>query len=90
MPRHEPERTCVGCRETRPKHCLVRIVRHADGMIRVDPSGKMEGRGAYLCPRPDCLELAVRRKALDRALKAPAPPEVVERLRREIASHQTT
>lgn len=84
MPRREPERTCVGCRAARPKPELRRVVRRADGTIVVDPSGKMEGRGAYVCPNPDCLDKAVRRKALDRALKAPAPPEAVERLRGEI------
>lgn len=84
MPRHEPERTCVGCRAARPKTELRRIVKRADGSIAVDPSGKMDGRGAYVCPNPDCLEKAVKRKALDRALKAPVPPEAVERLRAEI------
>jgi predicted RNA-binding protein YlxR (DUF448 family) len=84
MPRNEPERTCVGCRAARPKSELARVVRRPDGAIVVDPSGKMEGRGAYICPTPDCLDKAVRRKGLERGLKAPVPPEAVERLRTEI------
>ncbi|HEY3268296.1 MAG TPA: YlxR family protein [Armatimonadota bacterium] len=81
MPRAAPERTCVGCRTSRPKNELRRIVRAPDGTIDVDPSGKREGRGAYICPRAECLQAAVRRKALDRALKGPVAPDVVERLR---------
>ncbi len=85
MKRAEPERTCVGCRAARPKGEMVRIVRAPDGSTVLDPSGKRPGRGAYVCPNPECLDKAVRRKALDRALKAPTPPDVVERLRCEIS-----
>ena len=84
MARREPERTCVGCRAKRPKSELTRIVRRPDGTVTADPTGKMEGRGAYVCPDPRCLEKAIQRKALDRGLKTAAPPEALERLRSEI------
>lgn len=77
----------MGCRTARPKNELARIVREPDGSIGVDPSGKKPGRGAYVCPNGDCLKTAVLRKALDRALKAPVPPEAVEALRRALADH---
>ena len=68
-PRHIPQRTCVACRRTSAKRELVRIVRTPEGGVEVDPTGKRSGRGAYLCPTPDCWRLAVQKGRLDRALK---------------------
>ena len=68
--RHIPERTCVACRSLRPKREMVRVVRTADGAVEIDPTGKKSGRGAYLCRLAECWQLALRRRALDRALKA--------------------
>jgi hypothetical protein len=64
-----PQRTCVACRRTSAKRELVRIVRTPEGSVEVDPTGKRSGRGAYLCPTPDCWRLAVQKGRLDRALK---------------------
>ncbi|HUW09157.1 MAG TPA: YlxR family protein, partial [Anaerolineae bacterium] len=44
-----PQRTCVACRQVQGKRALVRIVRLAGGDVQVDPTGKLAGRGAYLC-----------------------------------------
>ena len=63
-----PVRTCVGCRTARPKRELVRLVRQASGEVVVDPSGKLNGRGAYLCPDEACWTQAERRRGLERAL----------------------
>lgn len=79
-----PQRTCVGCRTVRPKRDLVRIVRTPEGTIHIDPTGKQSGRGAYICPQEVCVELAFKRKQLERALEVPIPPEVMERLRDEV------
>jgi hypothetical protein len=68
-PRHVPQRTCIACRRTTAKRELVRIVRTVEGGVEVDPTGKRSGRGAYLCPTPDCWRLAVQKGRLDRALK---------------------
>jgi predicted RNA-binding protein YlxR (DUF448 family) len=68
-PKHVPERTCVACRRTDAKRGLVRVVRTADGRVAVDPTGKRNGRGAYLCSDPTCWEQALRRKGLERSLK---------------------
>jgi len=68
-PRHIPQRTCVACRRTTAKRELVRVVRTAEGGVEVDPTGKRSGRGAYLCPTPDCWRLAVQKGRLERALK---------------------
>ncbi|CAK7280556.1 MULTISPECIES: YlxR family protein [Streptomyces] len=65
-----PERTCVGCRERAAKDDLLRIVRSEDACVP-DPRGTLPGRGAYLHPALVCLDQAVRRRALPRALRAP-------------------
>ncbi|TWV58561.1 YlxR family protein [Streptomyces misionensis] len=65
-----PERTCVGCRERAAKNDLLRIVRSEDACVP-DPRGTLPGRGAYLHPALVCLDQAVRRRALPRALRAP-------------------
>jgi len=68
-PRHVPQRTCVACRRTDAKRGLLRLVRDADGRVALDPSGKRNGRGAYLCHSPACWEQALKRKGLERALR---------------------
>lgn len=57
--KHVPQRTCVGCRETLPKRRMIRIVRTAEG-VRVDPTSKLAGRGAYLHDRRECWERGLR------------------------------
>ena len=64
-----PSRTCVACRTERPKRELVRLVKTPEGAVSVDPTGKLNGRGAYLCQDPACWTQAQRRKAVERALK---------------------
>jgi predicted RNA-binding protein YlxR (DUF448 family) len=79
-PKHVPIRTCVACRQTSVKRALVRLVRDPAGVVDIDPTGKRNGRGAYLCPGRQCWELALRRGALARALKTTLRPEDRERL----------
>ena len=67
--KHVPARTCVVCRETRPKRELTRLVHMPEGTLQVDPGGKMPGRGAYLCPKIACWQEASRGKALVAALR---------------------
>jgi uncharacterized protein len=66
----EPVRTCVGCRRRAGKEALLRIVRGPDGVVRPDPTGRAAGRGAYVHRDPACIDTAVRRGALARALRA--------------------
>ena len=75
-PRHVPQRTCVACRQGKAKREMVRVVRAVDGSVRVDPTGKLSGRGAYLCLAPECWTAALKRGVLPRALKLDSiPPE---------------
>ena len=77
-------RMCVGCRAMKEKRSLVRVVRTEDGTAKVDPTGRMNGRGAYVCPDAECLRKAVRSRALDRALEVTISPEEMERLSAEV------
>lgn len=65
--KHAPQRTCVGCRETLAKRSLIRVVRTPTG-LKVDPTGKIPGRGSYLHDRPSCWERGLK-GALAHALK---------------------
>lgn len=65
--KHIPQRTCVGCRVVLAKRQMLRIVRTADG-VRVDPTGKLAGRGAYLHDKRSCWERGLK-GALAHALK---------------------
>jgi predicted RNA-binding protein YlxR (DUF448 family) len=61
-------RTCAACRQVRPKRSLTRIVRTADGVVVVDPTGKAAGRGTYVCDDPACREPGRLAEAVKRAL----------------------
>ena len=75
-PPHEPVRTCVGCRGEAGKAGLIRVVRGAEGGAAIDRTGSAAGRGAYLHADATCVDLARKRKALDRALKTQIQPEL--------------
>ena len=64
----------------RPKRDLVRIVRTPDGQVLVDRSGRLPGRGAYVCDQATCITQAITKGALGRALKTPLPATVGETL----------
>ena len=74
-PRHVPERTCIACRQQRPKRELLRVVRTPQGRVELDPTGKKSGRGAYLCARRSCWELALRKGLLEREFELTLAPE---------------
>ncbi|PJF41534.1 MAG: YlxR family protein [Chloroflexi bacterium] len=80
--KHVPMRTCVVCREKKAKRDLIRIVRTDEGIV-VDSSGKLAGRGAYLCGRKSCWERAVKTNVLNKALQTALTDE--DRLRLEKA-----
>ena len=79
-----PQRQCVGCRTMRDKKELIRVVHSADGAVQLDFSGRLPGRGAYLCADGECLKKARKAKALERAFSAEIPDEVYEALAREL------
>ena len=81
-----PLRKCTGCGESKPKKELVRIVKTPEGAICLDLSGKMNGRGAYLCRNPECLKKARKAKRLERAFDLQIPDEVYEAVEKELTS----
>lgn len=70
-----PLRTCVGCRRERPKREMVRVVRTPAGTVNVDTTGKLAGRGAYICPQRSCWEQALKRRRLEAALHTTIDPD---------------
>ena len=79
-PKRIPQRMCISCRERSAKRTLIRIVRTPEGSVEIDQTGKMNGRGAYLCDDPACWRRALSGDGLARALKIDLPSEAVERL----------
>ena len=79
-----PQRSCVVCRTKKDKNELIRIVKNKNNEINIDKTGKMEGRGAYICDSMNCFEKNKKTKALERALEAELPEELFENLRERI------
>ena len=76
-----PQRTCMGCNEKRDKNELIRIVKNKDNEIHIDNTGKMDGRGAYICNDINCLEKVIKSKRLERVLETKITDEIYESLR---------
>lgn len=78
--KHLPERTCIACRQVKPKRELVRIVRTPGTGVLVDEKGKMAGRGAYLCRAKRCWNQGLKGNRLEFVLHTTLSPEDRERL----------
>jgi len=78
--RRPPTRSCVACRTTRDKRELLRVVRTPDGTIRADETGRVAGRGAYVCRDVACLTIANTRGNLSKALETPVPAALLDEL----------
>ena len=83
-----PQRNCIACQDRDAKRDLVRIVKNKEGQIFLDKTGKANGRGAYICNCVECLNKAIKSKALSRAFKMEVPEEVYESLRKEIGVNE--
>ena len=83
-----PQRKCIACQERDSKKGLIRIVKNKEGQIFLDPSGKANGRGAYICKDVECLKKAIKTKALNKAFKIEVPNEVYENLLKELESYE--
>ncbi len=84
-PKHQPQRTCIACRDKTAKRALIRLVRTPEGQVVVDPTGRMDGRGAYLCEDPSCWQRALKANAIGHALRVELDDDAIARLR-EFAS----
>ena len=84
MQKKIPQRQCMGCRERKNKRDMIRVVRTTEGTVSLDFSGKLNGRGAYVCPDAVCLQKARKTRSLERCLEVEIPEEVYNRLTREM------
>ena len=84
MQKKIPQRQCMGCRERKNKRDMIRVVRTTEGAVSLDFGGKMNGRGAYVCPDMECLKKCRKSRALERCLEVSIPEEVYDRLEKEM------
>lgn len=75
-----PLRKCVVSGEMLPKKSMIRIVRSKEGVVSVDPTGKMSGRGAYVSKSEEVVELARKKNSLERHLEAKIPDEIYDEI----------
>ena len=84
MEKKKPMRKCVGCGESKEKSMLIRVIRDTAGEIHLDPTGRANGRGAYVCKDSKCLEKAIKKRGLERSLKVVITEETLEQLKKEL------
>ena len=84
-----PVRMCVGCQEMKNKKEMIRVIKTPEGTFMLDATGKKNGRGAYVCPSEECLQLARKNKGLERSFKQAIPAEVYESLDKEMEALET-
>ncbi len=84
-----PLRKCSGCGEMKPKKELIRVVRSPEGEIALDLTGRMAGRGAYVCPSLPCLQAARKAHRLERSFGCAIPSEVYDRMEQELMPNGT-
>ncbi|MBE5952937.1 MAG: YlxR family protein [Lachnospiraceae bacterium] len=84
MAKQIPLRQCIGCRQMKAKSELVRIIKTPDNEICLDKTGKMNGRGAYICLDNNCYNKAVKSKGIEKSLKMAIPEDIYEAIGKEL------
>lgn len=79
-----PLRKCTGCQQMKEKKQLIRVVRIDENQYHIDLTGKMSGRGAYICKSIECFEKAFKSKGLERSFKSTIPKDIYEKLKSEL------
>lgn len=87
--RANPMRKCLGCGEMKPKYELLRVVKSSDGKVEIDPSGRKNGRGAYLCHCKDCLENARKARRLERTFSTKISDEMYLALEEVVSKNES-
>ena len=85
-----PMRRCVGCMESKPKKDLIRIVGEGEHDLKIDATGKANGRGVYLCPKGDCFAMARKKRAISRSLEMEISSQVLDRIFEELKQYERT
>lgn len=81
MAKKIPLRKCTGCGEMKDKREMIRVVKSSDNEFFIDESGKINGRGAYICKSSDCLDASLKNKGLERSFKTSIPQEISKNLK---------
>lgn len=83
-----PLRKCIACGAQKPKKELLRVVKSKDNEISVDTTGKLNGRGAYICNDKACFDLAIKKNAFNRALECKVEDVVFENLKERLKENE--
>ena len=83
-----PLRKCTGCGEMKPKKELVRVVKTPDDQVVIDLTGRLNGRGAYICPNAECLKIARKSKRIERSFQMQIPDEVYNKMEEELKNYE--
>lgn len=83
-----PVRRCIGCMQSKPKRELIRIVGDKEGDVRLDLTGKAQGRGVYLCPDSGCFRTARKKQAISRSLGMRVPEEILDGIFKELENYE--
>ena len=83
-----PLRKCTGCGEMKPKTELVRVVKTPDDHVLLDLTGRVNGRGAYICPDAACLKIARKAKRIEKSFQMQIPEEVYDMMEEELNKHE--
>jgi len=84
--KHVPERTCIGCRQVRPKRELIRIFINDYSWVEIDHTERKSGRGTYLCKQQSCWEMGLLKNRLEHALRT----QVTKEKRQELLEYSKT
>ncbi|MBE5735811.1 MAG: YlxR family protein [Clostridiales bacterium] len=87
MDKKIPQRMCIVCRESKDKKSLVRIVKTDEGFV-VDKTGKLNGRGSYVCNSIECMNLLIKQRVLNKVFKCNIPQEVYDDLKEKLVGLQ--
>ncbi len=83
-----PMRMCLGCNQMKPKKELIRAVKSPEGDISLDTTGKKSGRGAYICPNPECFLLARKNRRFEKSFSCRISDEMYDSMERELNERQ--
>lgn len=82
------QRMCMGCNNKKDKRELIRVVLNKSGEITIDKTGKLEGRGAYICDSIECLEKAIKTKRLEKSFNTKIEEDIYNKLRGVIIDNE--
>jgi predicted RNA-binding protein YlxR (DUF448 family) len=83
-----PLRKCTGCGEMKPKKELVRVVKTPEDEVLMDLTGRVNGRGAYICPNAQCLKIARKSKRIERSFQMQIPDKIYDKMEEELKNHE--